>query len=453
MTKKIEKNAKFIEKELLWLDSIIKYRIENYINLKNKKTIEPELPGISKDNNYYTQYIEKYNLNIEERKIILLALAPSIKPSIFDQIYNYMEQHGTYLSDFGEMKLQTYNGFIPTVKTALYILHGNNTSQNIKSLSMFDKNSKLYKNNILKEFKTEEGCPVTHKHLSLTDSALSFITTGKDIEHQHSLDFPAQKLTTLMEWEDLVLSETTSNELDELILWPQHGKRLIEELNMQKNVVPGYRALFYGPSGTGKTITAALIGKKVKKPVYRIDLSQVVSKYIGETEKNLEKIFKIAENKNWILFFDEADALFGKRTEVKSSNDRFANQEIAYLLQKVESCDNIVILASNLKENVDKAFSRRFQSIIEFPLPEENERLLLWQKALPKKINLESSIDLNHIAKKCEIAGGSIVNVVRYATLVTISKNSTSIIYNDLVEGIRREYAKNGISLYGLDLM
>jgi SpoVK/Ycf46/Vps4 family AAA+-type ATPase len=158
---------------------------------------------------------------------------------------------------------------------------------------------------------------------------------------------------------------------------------------MGKQIAPVYRALFYGPSGTGKTLTATLLGKEFSREVYRVDLSQVISKYIGETEKNLEKIFVQAENKNWILLFDEADALFGKRTQTKSSNDKYANQEVSYLLQRVENFNGLIVLASNFKNNIDDAFLRRFNSIINFTKPNVEERLELWTKALPKNATIK----------------------------------------------------------------
>ena len=134
-----------------------------------------------------------------------------------------------------------------------------------------------------------------------------------------------------------------------------------------------------GPPGTGKTMTASLLGKEFNKDVYRIDLSQIVSKYIGETEKNLEKIFVKAEHKDWILFFDEADALFGKRSNVQSAHDKYANQEVSYLLQRVEDFSGLIILASNYKTNIDSAFVRRFNAIIHFPMPGHHERFELWR--------------------------------------------------------------------------
>ena len=157
-------------------------------------------------------------------------------------------------------------------------------------------------------------------------------------------------------------------QLEEIITWLKQSSPVKADPSGKKKIKPGYRCLFAGPAGTG-IIAAAWIGKEIKQPVYRVDLSMVISKYIGETEKNLKKIFDEAEKKEWILFFDEADALFGKRTEVKDAHDRYANQEISYLLQRLEVYPGLAILSANLKSNIDDAFMRRFQSIIHFSSP------------------------------------------------------------------------------------
>jgi SpoVK/Ycf46/Vps4 family AAA+-type ATPase len=209
-----------------------------------------------------------------------------------------------------------------------------------------------------------------------------------------------------------------------------------------KKIKPGYRALFYGPSGTGKTLTATLLGKQFEKEVYRIDLSQVVSKYIGETEKNLEKIFNKAEHKDWILFFDEADALFGKRSNIQSAHDKYANQEVSYLLQRVEDFPGLVILASNNKNNIDGAFIRRFNSIIHFPFPSPKEREAIWKIAFPPKATADRELDLAAIAAKYELSGSAIVSVLHYASLQTIYRNSVLLLKKDILEGIKREYEK-----------
>ncbi|MGA1870237.1 MAG: ATP-binding protein [bacterium] len=447
MMTKIEENAQLIEKDMQWLHTIIINRIKDYLE-GGKETYQESDPfDISDINTFYSTFVKSHDLTQDERKVVLLALAPEIKPELLDEFLIRNRTFDKTFTEFGGMNLHNFNGFLPTLKTAYFLLAGHQISSQMKYARLFDKTNKLLKENILRQLKSDEGNPATNKLLCLSDSALSYIMTGEDIHYEYSVDFPARQLTTLMEWEDLVLCESTHFNLKELLAWPEHGKKFIEELNMGKNIQAGYRALFYGPPGTGKTLTAALIGKKVEKPVYRIDLSQLVSKYIGETEKNLEKIFNSAENHDWILFFDEADALFGKRTKIGSSNDRFANQETAYLLQRIEMCSNMVILATNLKGNLDKAFTRRFQSIVFFPMPTEEERLRIWQGAFTDRVVLDDAIDLKEIAKKYDIAGGSIVNVVRYATLMAVSNNMVYITYNDLIDGIKREYTKLGRTL------
>jgi SpoVK/Ycf46/Vps4 family AAA+-type ATPase len=191
-------------------------------------------------------------------------------------------------------------------------------------------------------------------------------------------------------------------------------------------------------------MTACLLGKYTGRTVYKIDLSMVVSKYIGETEKNLSKVFQQAEHKNWILFFDEADALFGKRTKIEDAHDRFANQEVSYLLQRIESFDGVVILASNMKTNLDDAFTRRFESVIYFAMPKIEERQRIWEQGFSPASVLAATVDLHKISKQYEIAGGAIMNVIRYASLMSINKGSNVITLENIEEGIKKEYHKEG---------
>ena len=209
----------------------------------------------------------------------------------------------------------------------------------------------------------------------------------------------AQLLTTSHEWSDLVLNNSSSQLLNELA-----------ECTKTKKAC---HVLFHGPRGTGKSLAAALLGKRLHREVYTIDLSQVTSKYIGETEKNLEQLFKNAESKNWILFFDEADALFGKRTDVKDSHDRYSNQEISYLLQRIADYDGIAILATNMKDNIDDAFIRRLQYVISFPIPEPPERLRLWKQGLSTYNLPFNSADLNRIAETFDVSGSAIMKVAQ----------------------------------------
>jgi SpoVK/Ycf46/Vps4 family AAA+-type ATPase len=178
-------------------------------------------------------------------------------------------------------------------------------------------------------------------------------------------------VTTDRSWDDLALPEDIVKQVEQIKAWLRQSS-LISHTGTEKKLTQGYRSLFYGPQGSGKKLTAALIGKEFDKPVYKIDLSNLVSKYIGETEKNLEILFDRAEGKEWILFFDEADALFGERTGVKDAHDRYSNQEVSYLLQRIEDYNGLVILATNMKSNIDEAFIRRFNLVIRFPLPKSS---------------------------------------------------------------------------------
>jgi len=172
----------------------------------------------------------------------------------------------------------------------------------------------------------------------------------------------------------------------------------------------------------------------------------VVSKYIGETEKNLGKLFDEAEHKQWILFFDEADALFGKRTQTKSSNDRHANQEVAYLLQRIENFSGLVILATNLQTNIDEAFSRRFQSMVHFSKPNKKQRKLLWER-LFDSFDMEEKIDFTDLADKYELSGGAMINVLRFCALNAARRNEKKIELKDILKGIQREYRKSNKTL------
>jgi SpoVK/Ycf46/Vps4 family AAA+-type ATPase len=205
----------------------------------------------------------------------------------------------------------------------------------------------------------------------------------------------------------------------------------------------GLKVLFSGSSGTGKTMTASVIANDLGLDLYKIDLQGVVSKYIGETEKNLERIFRAAYCSNAILFFDEADALFGKRSEVKDAHDRYANIEVSYLLQKMEDFDGVVILASNWSKNIDDAFARRMQYVVDFPLPDEAQRARLWQGMLPAELPLGDDIDVGFMAKQFTVAGGDIKNVALDAAFLA-AQNGQVVTMKQLIQAMARQQMKQG---------
>jgi SpoVK/Ycf46/Vps4 family AAA+-type ATPase len=205
----------------------------------------------------------------------------------------------------------------------------------------------------------------------------------------------------------------------------------------------GVTALFAGESGTGKTLTAEVIAAELGLDLYVIDLATVVDKYIGETEKNLDRIFAEADRVNSVLLFDEADAIFGKRSEVRDARDRYANVEVAYLLQRMERFNGLAVLTTNLRANLDDAFTRRIDSIVDFPMPADDDRLAIWQMHLPPRLPQADDIDLEFLAHRFRLSGGNIRNVCLMAAFLA-SDADRPVAMRDLIRGTEQEYRKLG---------
>jgi AAA+ superfamily predicted ATPase len=259
------------------------------------------------------------------------------------------------------------------------------------------------------------------------------------------LDSLAHKIITTYAWDDIVLPLDQISQLREICIQVRHRRIVLETWGFDRHLAmgKGVNVLFAGPSGTGKTMAAEIIGADLHLELYKVDLSTMVSKYIGETEKNLDRVFTAAREANAILFFDEADALFGKRSEVKDAHDRYANIEVGYLLQKMEEYDGVVILATNLRKNLDDAFVRRLHVAIDFPFPEEPDRLRIWRKAFPPEAPLAEDVDLAFIARQFKLAGGNIRNIALLSAFLA-AEDGTDIGMNHLVRAIKREYQKLG---------
>ncbi len=393
---------------------------------------------------FVNEFIIENNLTIADRLLLALTLVPHIKPDFLSSIIAEYLPNGGELPEFGGMKTKHHRGILPTGETAQFLVSGNDLEARIAFYNYLHNDSWLYQKGIIKIDAVPFGEPKLSGLLILDEEYIEKFITGKILKPQLSSVFPAQLIETSLEWDDLVLNTTTLNHIKEIETWLKFNEILLHEWNMKSKIKPGYRVMFYGAPGTGKTLTASLLGKYTHRDVYRIDLSMVISKYIGETEKNLSSLFDKAADKDWILFFDEADAVFGKRTNVRDAHDKYANQEVSYLLQRIESHPGLVILASNFKTNIDTAFTRRFQSIIEFEVPAYAERLQLWNSNLPKGIKIAEDVNFNDISKKYDITGANIVNIIQYACLKTLEEENQTIHLNHLIQGIRKEYTKEG---------
>jgi AAA+ superfamily predicted ATPase len=268
------------------------------------------------------------------------------------------------------------------------------------------------------------------------------------VQSGHDLAALAHKIEPIYTWGDIVLPDDALLQLRELCQRVAQRERVLGDWGFERKLSlgKGVNALFAGPSGTGKTMAAEIIATELGLDLYKIDLSGIVSKYIGETEKNLDTIFTAAESANAILFFDEADALFGKRSEVHDSHDRYANIEISYLLQKMEQYQGIAILATNLRQNMDEAFVRRLAFSIPFPFPDEANRRMIWRQIWPAEAPLAGDVDLDFLASQFKLSGGNIKNVALAAAFLAASDGGT-VTMAHLFHATRREYQKLGKTL------
>jgi len=440
-----------LEAELDWFARLLDERFKSYFEAGAKDNIAETLKSAPLLNKLqasgYSLFVLSHKLSKEERIVLILSLIPYIRPQLLDVLWSKNTTTERGFSEFGGIQGSSHGGFLPTVETALFILTGDNLQQRLELMQSLHDKSCLIHHGIILITGVQNNEPWSSGQLLISREFVDQLVYGASYKPAFGIEFPARRIETALCWEDLILTSGQLEQLEEICAWMKHGDTLLGDWGMQGKLAPGFTCLFHGPPGTGKTMSACLLGKHCDSDVYKVDLSAIVSKYIGETEKNLSRIFDAAENQGWILFFDEADALFGKRTKVDDSHDRYANQEISFLLQRIEEFRGVVILASNFKSNIDDSFIRRFQSVIHFSVPKTNERKKIWLNAFSVVAQLEQSLNLAKIAAKHEVSGGTIMNVVRFASLRSVSRDSRIILAEDIEEGLRREKLKEGRNL------
>lgn len=437
-------NLTTILSELDWLDGIIASRFAAYGDQKaaGAPVQIPDPPSLTKSDGAYANLVRDIPLSAGDRLTLILALAPYLAPERLDPFLIHNAATGRPFTEFGGVNGKDHGGFLPSAQTANFLL---GSSGALPADPFAILNHPLIENGILVVDHGHSDEPPLAGALKLSPQGLHQLLYDQEYLPPASSGFPAKRISTPLDWEDLILDGPTFSQIEMVMSWISHSKTLMEDWGLARRLKPGYRCLFHGPPGTGKTLTASLLGKLYDLPVYRVDLSQIVSKWIGETEKNLASLFDQAQDRDWILFFDEADALFGKRTESRSSNDRSANQQIAYLLQRLESHSGVAILATNQTAHMDEAFSRRFQSTILFPMPDKASRLRLWQDTFSSPgFTLAPEIDFADLAENYELSGGGIINVLRHVALLAVRRDPVTVELRDLVDGIRLELKKDG---------
>lgn len=427
---------------LTLLESVMVHRLGDYLD-RTERPLRP-LDEAGFDLAQFADLKGGRELIPAEHVIVLLALVPHVRPDFFGRLIGRYLPEGGDLPEFGGVRAENHRGVLPTGETAQFVLAGDDLAARIEVQRLLSIDHWFARRHVLWLDSVREGEPVMSGRLILDSEVVERLTTDKVSLPRFSTDFPAEHIETQMGWEDVVLHPDTMRRIEEIEHWIRFNDTVLEEWGMGKRVKPGYRALFHGPPGTGKTLTATLLGRYTGWPVFRIDLSRVVSKYIGETEKNLSRLFDKAENKDWILFFDEADSLFGKRTDIRDAHDKYANQEVAYLLQRIETYAGLVILATNQRGNIDEAFLRRFQTAVHFPMPRPEERRLIWPRCFPSQITIADDVDWHDLAARFDLTGSGIVNVAHFCAVESLANGTLRVDRTSLEVAILRELVKEG---------
>ena len=441
----MQQHCAVLEREINWLRNVIDLRFpkagENYAYNEKADWTTLSPPDLLNEKGPYPALVNHHKLGSEERLLLVLTLARQIDKAALRTLSDLAIQNQELLDEAGCYMLNTNRSLVITLNTLLTLVAGSNLALRQQARNAVLRDGQLLLNQVIElelppkfnaQFGDAEKIPV------LAAEYAEFLQSGKPPRPDFGEGFPAQLVSTALDWDHLIVPEPTLNEVHLAMRWMSHGAQLIERSGGTVN--KSFPILFFGPPGTGKSLTAKLIGKEFGKLVFRIDLSMMVSKYIGETEKNLSRLFKRAEGKDWILFFDEADALFGKRTQVSDARDKWANLEMSYLLQRIEEYDGLCILASNLRDNIDGAMLRRFQFTICFPRPNEQQREELWKKLIPQGYSYEN-IDFKKVRQQ-DLTGSNIANILKQTALAAESENRTVLSNTDIVRFIELELMK-----------
>lgn len=422
-------NHESLNEEMQWLQSLIEMRCkELFLEDDLALYILHEVPQPSKfdDESPYSITINSYALTTIDRVILALGIASAHYPSMLKTFVQIEESSNAFAIEAGGEYNKINRSFKPTFQTALFLLAGKDLALWSHYSAQLMNGSVLLKNDIIYNRSSTE---FIHGKIELDTAYLNYFLSGQKPQLDHGSYFPGKLYQSDLTMDDIILEDHVREQIKPIGHYIKALENGFFKTN-KHNFKPGFIALFYGAPGTGKTMLAGILANTYGIDMYHVDLSQVVSKYIGETEKNLEVLFNRLQGKNCMLFFDEADALFGKRSDVKDAHDRYANQEVSYLLQRIEKFDGLTILASNFENNMDDAFKRRIDVSVNVIRPTEPTRKVLWEHYLPKNITFESDELLQHLTKEYSYTGANIRNIMKNVIMALYDRKETVITYS-----------------------
>ena len=386
----------------------------------------------------YENFVREYNLNKEERLLLLLAIAQYIIPELF-------------------IKLKSDNNFynlVPDLKTGQFHASGETFLKLVASTSLVNKITTqhylgaehlFYTKGVISLGQVETGVSENFGTLIINPTYKDLFMFNEFRIPRFSAEFPANLLETTMNWDDLVLNPHLKTRLAEMRDSLGNKPKLQADPRLAKHAKKGYHCVFQGPSGTGKTLAAKLLGKYLNRKAFGVDLSMIISKYIGDTSKHLASLFNMAEDKGWILFFDEGDVLFGKRADTAKNDDsgtRNSNEVVAFLLQRIEAYKGLVIISTNLYKNMDAAFARRFELTLNFDILEKPLAVQFWQDNMPQNATLDKRLDLYKLVSDYPLTQAQIVSVIGRAWLMALNRNEELLKIDDLTLCIKDELIK-----------
>lgn len=418
-----------LEKALIWLNNLVTGFLK--ARLGQTDEFEPRMIDLSGDG-WLAQLNADKKIILEEFALLMLALAPHISPHFFNQLIAQQLEEKVDFPEFCAVKNPHHQGISPTGETAQFLLAGQNIQKRLEIQRLLSSEHFFAQDHILWLEPVKEGEPLMSGRLMLNPEIIEQLILGGVSKPHFGLNAPAEQLETKLNWTDLTLHADTLCKVDDINHWIQYKDALQQEWGLNKK---GYRALFLGHSGTGKTLTATLLGKQNGMQVYRIDLSHLRSKLISEAD--ISRLLNKAQHETCILFFNGAEALFEKRSDHENTH-----HEAASFLQSIENYKGLTIIASNQNTSIDETFARHFQSIIHFPMPGAEERFRLWQNSFPSKMKIGPEIDLKQIAAHHELTGAAILNIIQYCAIRMLAAESVQLEANLLKSAIQRELTR-----------